>query len=391
MGQIALPTSASQQGFAFEHLILSHYQRSDQFQVKEWSSYLHGASGKWYQCDGIVEDSDHRWLVEAKFFSNRPATARDINPERREQAAKDLDCTGIRYVSLSGFAQDMLSYAHDEPLAVQFVQWNEMRADVLFGIDAYASVLLDGFEIEDSVAHSAVTDSIIHFDTLSPNAISADFPEFVTFPDTVECWLRRMPKLALQREQIVKGKFTYHDTHETVTLVAGRLSDLSLEQAWHIEDALSGYAARVHSAVKATAQAMIQADGGFVQDVQTAIHALGWDTGVSGICSSLNNLVLLGLIGKKNEGRKVRYYLTPLGRAYVAKGEPDDTLFAQILSTWPPYAWMRTAIQERGIAATPDAVADYFKTQYAPYEPYAKCLFNQNKSDGLVQLYKIFG
>jgi hypothetical protein len=66
-------------------------------------------------------------------------------------------------------------------------------------------------------------------------------------------------------------------------------------------------------------------------------------------------------------------------------------LFAQILQGWPPYVWMRWAIRERGVAAAPAAVAHYFRQQYAPYEPYAVCLFNQNKSDGLVKLYRTFG
>lgn len=391
MGYIALPTSVSQQGFAFEHLILSYYQKSNRFRVREWSSYLHGTSGKWYQCDGIVEDDTHRWLIEAKFFSNRPATVRDINPKRREEAAKDLDCTGIQYVSLSGFGDDILSYARNKSLAVQFVRWDELRNDVLSCVDTYASVLLDGFEIEDSVAHSAVTDSVIHFDTLSSSPISATFPEFVAFPDAVECWLRRMPKLALRREQMLLGQFRYQDFCETLALIPARLSDLSLEEAWLIEDTLSGYAARVHSAVRATAQALVKADGGVVEEVQKALHALGWKTGISGIRSSLNNLVLLGLVQKESDERRVRYALTPLGWAYVAKGKPDDALFAQILQAWPPYTWMRSGIRERGIAATPVAVADYFRTQYAPYEPYAKCLFNLNKSDGLVKLYQIFG
>jgi hypothetical protein len=391
MSWIALPSSASQQGSAFEHLILSHYQEHSLFRVREWSSYLHGKSGKWYQCDGIVEDDSHRWLMEAKFFGSRPATVRDINPIRREQAAKDFDCTGVLYVSLNGFSDDMLSWPHDKSLAVQFVSWAEIQADVLSNVDTYASVFLDGFEIKGSVAYSSAADSAIYFETLAPSSVSTDFPEFISFPDGVERWLRRMPKLSLQRQQIAQGKFRYQDLGETVSLIPERLSDLSLAEAWLIEDALSGYAARVHSAVRATAQAMIAANGGFVQDVQKAVHGLGWRTGASGVRSSLNNLVLLGLVRKEREQRRVRYHLTPLGRAYVAEGEPDDDLLAQVLRDWPPYAWVRSAILERRVAVEPSAVADYFRTQYAPYEPYAKCLFNQNKSEGLVRLYQVFG
>ncbi len=391
MGHIALPHSASKQGFAFEHLILSHYRRSGQYQVREWSSYQHGKSGRWYQCDGIVEGETHRWLVEAKFFKDRPATVRDINPRRRQRAARDLDCNGILYVSLNGFDADMRSWTHDASLAVRFVEWADLRADVLPDVQNYASVLLDGFEIAGGVARSAVTDSALHFAALAPAPIAVDFPEFVAFPDPVECWLRRMPRLALQREQTVQGQFWYEPARERVSLVPARLSDLSLQEAWQIEDALSGYAARVYSAVKATAQAMTQADGGFVGDVQAAIHALGWDTGPSGVRAALNNLALLDLVRKARDGRRVRYHLTPLGRAYVATDTPDDDLFGQVLHAWPPYAQMRQAILERGVAPESAAVADYFKAQYAPYEPYARCLFNPNKCDGLVGWYAGFG
>jgi hypothetical protein len=57
MAHIVMPTTATRQGGAFEDLILSHYRRSGQYTVREWSTYLHGASGQWWQCDGIIEDS----------------------------------------------------------------------------------------------------------------------------------------------------------------------------------------------------------------------------------------------------------------------------------------------------------------------------------------------
>jgi len=392
VSSIAMPSSVSKQGFAFEHLILSHFQKSGQFRVQEWSSYLHGKSGAWYQCDGIVQDSSRRWLIEAKFFKDRPATVRDIKPQEREQAAKDTDCDGILYISLNGFDNDVLSQPLGKSIAIQFMTWADIQTEVLSNIGAYASVLLDEFEIKDSVATSLVTDSLIRFDSLRLIYLSPDFPEFVVFPDGVERWLRRMPKLALQREQTVQGEFRYQEITKSVCLVSERLSDLSIEEAWLIEDALSGYAARVYSAVKDTAQAMIDVNGGFVEDVQRIVHRLGWKTGIAGVRSSLDNLVLFGLVRKEQtDKRRVRYYLTPLGHAYVGCGTPDDDLFAEVLQGWSPYAHMRLAIHELGIPPNSLAVADYFKAQYNPYEPYAKCLFNKNKTEGLIKLYQLFG
>jgi hypothetical protein len=36
-------------------------------------------------------------------------------------------------------------------------------------------------------------------------------------------------------------------------------------------------------------------------------------------------------------------------------------------------------------------VTDNAQAQYASYEPYARCLFNPNQTDGLANLYEIFG
>jgi hypothetical protein len=52
MAHIVMPTTAARQGGAFEDLILSHYQRSGQYTVREW-----------WQCDGIIEDRRNRYLV----------------------------------------------------------------------------------------------------------------------------------------------------------------------------------------------------------------------------------------------------------------------------------------------------------------------------------------
>jgi hypothetical protein len=72
-------------------------------------------------------------------------------------------------------------------------------------------------------------------------------------------------------------------------------------------------------------------------------------------------------------------------------GGPDDALFAKVLKDWLPYQAVCKAIVEHHVPVTADDVMNYFKAQYAPYEPYARSLFNPNKADGLVRLYKQFG
>lgn len=390
MPHIVIPTSTTEQGHAFEDLILSYYQKSGRYTVREWSSYLHGASGKWWQCDGIVEDNQGRYLIEAKFFRDRPATVRDINPTRRQSAAQDMDCTGILYISLNGFAPDLRNWTHSADLDVQFLTWTDLRDDLLADLSNYASVLLDEFELTTTQAVDARIGAGLRFDTTTATPLSPQFPEFVTVPNGLERWLRRMPRFPLQLAQTSSGHFWYEAATERVTLVPDSVTDLSLQEAWAIQDAISGYASRTYNAVRATAQALATMSDGLIPDVRAALHNMGWKTGPDGIRRSLDFLVQLDMARKWRDGRRARYALSPLGKAYVVGG-PDDDLFAAVLKAWLPYQAVCKAVVEHSVPATADGILNYFKALYTPYEPYAHSLFNPNKADGLTRLYKRFG
>lgn len=389
MSHIVIPSSVTEQGYAFEDLILSHYQKSGRYHVREWSSYLHGKSGKWWQCDGIIENTQGCYLLEAKFFRDRLVTVRDINPSRRQAAAKDLECTGILYIALNDFDSDMRDWKHTK-LDVQFLTWEDMRVDVLSSVGHYASALLDEFELTTTQAQTMESKSTLRFETSTAMPLSPRFSEFITVPDALERWLRRMPYFSLQMDQMAAGYLWYNAATEQVDLVSGRASDLSLQEAWAIQDAISGYASRTYNAIRATAEALLKTSDSLIPDIQVALHSMGWKTGTSGIHSSLAFLVLLGLAQKWNDGRRVGYKLTPLGKAYALSG-PDDAMFSEILKSWLPYQAVCKAINEHGASPTSEGILHYFKLQYAPYEPYARSLFNPNKSDGLIRLYKQFG
>jgi len=390
MAHIVMPTTATQQGGAFEDLILSHYQRSGQYVMREWSTYLHSASGKWWQCDGIIEDNRNRYLIEAKFFRDRPATVRDIDPNRRQNAALATNCTAIRYISLSGFASDMLNWKHSPDLDIEFLSWTDLRDEVMGSLTGHASALLDEFTLTDTVAVATQSSSGLHFAPIRVQPLSEQFPEFVTLPDSLELWLRRLPKLALHLSQSSNGVFWYDNLTGQVRLVPQRASDMSLQEAWEVEDAFSGYASRTYRAVRATAQALSILDNSLIRDIQQQMKLMGWTTGPSGIRNALDFLVQMGMAHKELDGRTMRYRLSTLGRAYAAGG-PDDALFAQMLKSWPPYRAMCQAITERGVPAQVDDLIAYFRTQYAPYTPYAKSLFNPNKTEGLLRLHRVFG
>lgn len=74
------------------------------------------------------------------------------------------------------------------------------------------------------------------------------------------------------------------------------MTDLSLQEAWAIQDAISGYASRTYNAVRATAQALATMSDGLLLDIKAALHKMGWKTGPDGIRHSLDFLVQLNMV-----------------------------------------------------------------------------------------------
>ena len=388
--QIALPTSPSRRGNAFEFVLLSYYDSVSGLEVEEWSSCLYGQSGKLYQCDGILSDGAQRYLLEVKFFEKRPASIRDIGSQRREQAAKDLDCQGIVCVSLNGFDDSVREWQRQtESLEILLVDWENLRPHVLSRLSGLASVLFDPFELHDNLITS-VTGSQLRTNPAQSGVPLADFPEFIVFPDTLEKWIRRLPKLAVAQHQLSAGHFLYSEGDGAVTLVADRKSELSLWEAWQLEDALFGYAARVYSALKITAQAVGKCADEPRRVIQKWLVRRKWKTGDTGIRKALDDLIILGLVSKRSVGRRVHYSLTPMGTAYVSAKDQGETIFRDRLHQWFPYRTLCNAIEAGKIEPKRESVIRYFKEQYHPYEPYARCLFNDNSTDGLLSLYRTF-
>lgn len=395
--QIIIPQSPSEQGYAFEYLLLRYFQQVRDKVVEHFSTYKHGKDKKWYQIDGLLVN-DKRQLLEAKFYQ-KPVGCREVDPDKRLQAAKAFDCDELLLISLNGFKDDIRSWATYAPLPVSFIEWNEVRKDVLREFEGTFTVLLDQVLLEDTTATSLSNPKsrLLFSDQLKTTSI-VGFPEFSVYPDSVELWLRRLRKLADWQEQLARGQFHHQDALETVLLLPDRDSYLSLEEAWRIEDAFSGYAGRTYSAVKETVQALKNLGGSAVlRAVVQEIHlSFQQDrrqekrTGDNGVRDSLNALAFMALVARPLQ-RGGDYTLTPLGWAYVRGNEPDDQIFRQRLSEWLPFRYFRLALEEYQVPPNKRSIIEWFQAQYAPYEPYARCLFNENKVDGLIKWYQQLG
>ena len=389
--KIALPTSPSKRGNAFEHLLLSYYNSVRSLEVQEWSSCLYGESGTLYQCDGILWDGSNRYLLEAKFFEKRPASIQDLQVDRRMKAARDLACKGIVCVSLNGFDASVRKWQQQESaLDILLIDWADLRPHVLSRIaSGNASVLLDAFELEANYIISA-TGAHLRLDSpLQPEPIEG-FPEFSSFPDELEKWIRRLPQLTLAQTQFGTGCFQYVQEARETRYVADRKSELSLWEAWQLEDALLGYSARVYRAMKITADAVNACQNKTRRILRRWLEERDWKTGDTGVRKALDNLTILGFVAKQQVGRRVTYSLTPLGKFYVEAGTDAELIFHEQLRRWHPYRAVCEAIDNRKIEPKQESIVYYFKRQYQPYEPYARSLFNENTVDGLLSLYRAF-
>ena len=368
--QIIIPQSPSEQGYAFEYLLLRYFQQVRGSTIEHFSTYKHGKDKKWYQIDGLLVNGK-RQLLEAKFYQ-KPVGCREIDPDERLQAAKAFDCDELLLISLNGFKDDIRSWAAATSLPIRFMEWNEIREDVLGTFEGTFTVLLDQVLLEDTIATSfSNPKSKLSFgDQLNATSI-AGFPEFSVFSNSVELWLRRLRRLADWREQLTNGQFHYQKALATVQLLPDRDSRLTLEEAWRIEDAFSGYAGRTYGSVKETAQALKSLGGSAIlKAVVQEIHlSFQQDrrpekrTGDNGVRDSLNALAFMALVTRPIQ-RGEAYTLTPLGWAYLRGNESDDLIFRQRLNAWLPFQYFRLAIEEYRVPLNKRSIIEWFQTQY---------------------------
>lgn len=388
--RIVIPRTPARRGAAFEYLILSYYDSLTAVSVEKWSSWIYGQSGKLYQCDGIIHDGIKRYLMEAKFIIKRPVSIRDIVPQRREEAAEETGCDGIVCISLSGFDDSVKKWQKQSNKEILLVEWSQLRNHILASINGLSTVLLDTFQLVDNVATSYTGSQLIFGESLEGKPLE-NFTEFILFDDNIELWLRRLPKLLVCRHQFASGKFVYSEEKETVELVQSRKSDISLFEAWKIEDQALGYSARVYSALQATAKALAKCDNSDIRKIRKQLKKFGWETGQKGVRKALDDLILLGFVSKYRDGRIVYYKLTSLGYAFVKIPDSSDEIFCNQLYQWSPYKALRNALNSGKVPPKREEVIEYFSDQFYPYEPHARCPFNANTTDGLLSLFKEFG
>jgi len=392
--QIVLPKSQSKRGFAFEHLILNYFKKTGIYEIIEWSNWVHGVSGKWLQVDGIVKDGNKKYVLEAKFLE-RPISIRTTGVMKKLHYLDDLRCDGIIYASLNGFEKDMFELQNTTEKEIKLISWNDVKSDVLGLVKHkpyhYSSSFLDSFDLSNKVVKSEygvevnVGEKII-IEPYEP------FQEFVVINTEIEVWLRRLPMLEKYREEIIRGSFWYLEGRIRIKPYSQN-NFLSLKEAWMIEDTFSGYASCKYDTIKSAIQ-LIQGKRKIdVKELTFLFNKKGHNIGLSGVRNILENLRLLGLMNKQRIGQNVFYSFTNIGKAFANNSNPADKTFREVLNKWPPYIYFKKAISLVGEPKRSNIgkFINFFKTQYRPYEPYAKSLYNENKVMGLILWYKKFG
>lgn len=377
MTQILFPKSPNAQGYAFEdliHRILPDYG----YHILLPSGWYHYEG--WYQLDGVIESNQERWLLEIK-FTQTPLTPKTVNLKRRIEAMQASNCTGILYVSLVSVSKDLENEHKNLQVPFHNIVWEELQPLIPRSQTNLITSILD--EIEYNFNENYFEGA--GYKLVTPQLQLQNHPllqEFYIVPDHIEIWIKRIPLLSQYEQSIAPS--IYKITESGIEPYYNQY--LSIDEAWKIQDALSGYSSRVLTAIEQTLIALAKIRQGTVKEIQVALPE-GVTTGVSGVRSSLSNLVLWALTTRYLVNRNTIYEITPLGYAVIARGSLDYSLFGKILEEWTPYKYFLKFLNLKYYSLNPIEIIDFFRGQYQPFSPYAKSLFNPNKVDGLIHIY----
>jgi hypothetical protein len=141
------------------------------------------------------------------------------------------------------------------------------------------------------------------------------------------------------------------------------------------------------SAIEKTLLALNDIEQGDVTEIQKAL-SVSATTGISGIRSSLANLTIWKLVQSEILEKRTIYKLSPLGRGISRNGKIDLAELKKVITDWSPYAYFKKFYEEGNYQLQLGSVIEWYKGQYQPYIPYARCLFNPNKVEGLIHIYR---
>ena len=376
MSHILFPASANAQGYAFESLVHRLLPKVGH-EILQPSNWYH-FDKTWYQLDGMVKHQNERWLLEIK-FTKTDLNKQIVDFERRIACMRAADCQGMFYVSPLPLTDKLAEKHHADDIRFHHVSWDELKPS-LPGDSPHLTCLLDPIEVTDT--HLAYQQRKLMY-AAENTASHGTFPEFIVFPDEAEKWVRRLPYFEAYEKAIAPGCYEIADG----LLKPYLTQHLSIEEAWSIQDSFSGYANRVLSSVEPTLKALQIIGSGTAKQVQQALPE-GISTGVDGVRSSLVNLALWKLVQRWQAGRNVNFSLTPLGRAMIAGGSLDAELLREVLEAWLPYRYFKKFLEQGHYGLDAQEIIAWFQMQYAAYWPYAKSLFNPNKVEGLMHIYR---
>jgi hypothetical protein len=374
------PKTANAQGYAFEDLLHRTLPFMG-YKIVSPSGWYH-FNRKWYQLDGLVEKDRQLWLLEAKFVQGQ-LTPQSVDLERRLEVMKRTNSYGMLFATISPDITALEEAHINLRVPLQTVDWNQVVSAIPESTSAYQTCTLDPLSFDEHEKKFSTEEHNLYMGTSFQTTQHPSLKNVLVIPDEIELWVRRMPVLSAYRDAIAPVSFEV--VNRRLKPISG--SKLSLAEAWQIQDELSGFSNRVLSAIEKTLLALNNIEQGDITEIQKAL-SVSATTGISGIRSSLANLTIWKLVQGEISEKRTIYKLSPLGRGISRNGKIYFAELKKVITDWSPYAYFKKFYEAGNYQLQLGSVIEWYKGQYQPYVPYARCLFNPNKVEGLIHIYR---
>ena len=376
---VLLPNEPNIRARIFEITSLLALSKLD-FKIEDWNIYVK-INKDWVQIDGIIRNSEHL-LVEVKCYK-KPYQFKAKDAKRIE-IARRINLDGVLFFSSSCFKGDIKS---ESKRIVKKLCWKDICPKIPRG--TYTS-LFDEVKIKENTVTYVEYDLKLKLSKHVSIKPFIDCTGLYQLNQDIEVWIRRLAYIAKVKKDIPETlprslteikEFDFKHPQ----------SEISIIEAWMLEDALRGFAARIPRAIYDTLRACTTIDPPFtVNKVREKLIKIGYRTRIYGVRNNLRNLEILGFLKSSKRKRAKAYEPTQLFKRWKKADDNErKTILIEAITNYLPIkhvvnAWKKGLKDEYSIS-------EYFRKQYKPYFPYAICNMNPNKVYGLLLLANYAG
>jgi len=366
--RVILPESPARRGSAFEGIVRRILLLYAGFERVLPQGYYRTSHGRWTQVDSLLWWRGRSYLLEVK-FRRSSVSLQALLPQLF--LARQIGCEGLVLVMRrEKVANSLRSLSGDFVIALP---WSTLYAHLSGNFkDSYLTRDMEPLRYEWGRFTSPNGNSLYW---PGSDRLSYEDDGFITLPDDVERWLRRLPLLC--------GENHLHPSEDGVWRWTGSGEvEESLRKLTRVEDALSGFSATNPALLAQCGRGLAHLGAGDVRSLHRHLVAEGRRIIPRAISDALTDLRLMGLVKTSSTGES---RLSEEGEKVFSHTGIDYLYWEELLNNWAPLG----AIAKSGIPPLRENIAkigEHFERRYLPYRPYLQNLFNSNKLRGILDL-----